>query len=306
MLKRFLTVFLVLAVALSFMACNGEPPNGEPPVEEAEGESSELPSAQEIADGAMAAQDNIETLQLDMDMTMDMSGEAEGESFESTIEMDFSGALDLENQEMAMDIAMNMTVPGEEEMEMQMAIYITGDTMYMMMEMPIMGMEEPMWMKSEVPEGTWAEMSGQMNQVQPVLEMLGTAQVEVTGSEMVGGIDCYVIELTPDMEQLWQLIMQQAESAGEGMLPPVAQEMLPEIIRTFSVKMWIAKDTYFLAKAEIAITMELTPEAMGSLEEEGQINMDIVMVLLADNYNQPVHIVLPPEAEEAEEIPLER
>ena len=53
------------------------------------------------------------------------------------------------------------------------------------------------------------------------------------------------------------------------------------------------------------MTVELTPEALGSPEEEGRITMDIVMILLTNDYNQPVSIVLPPEAEEAIEVPME-
>ena len=306
MLKRVLITILALT-ALFLSACNGESPV-EPieEVQETESDSEEVLTAQEIVDAANKAQSNIETLRFSMDMNMDMSGEVEGESFEAAIKMDSSGALDYINQQMAMDITMNMTIPDEDEMEMQMEMYLTGDMMYMMMEMPMMGMEEPMWMKSEAPEGTWTEFSGKMNQVQPVLDMLDTAQVEVTGSETIGGIDCYIVEVVPDTEQLWQLIMQQAESTGQGMLPPVAEELLPEIIRNFSVKQWIAKDTYFLVKAVINMTMELTPEAMSSLGEDGMLNMNIAMVLLADNYNQPVSIVLPPEAEEAEKMPMSR
>ncbi len=77
------------------------------------------------------------------------------------------------------------------------------------------------------------------------------------------------------------------------------------MFRSFSVKQWIAKDTYFLAKAEIDIAVELIPEALGFPEEEGGMIMDIPMNLLSHSYNQPVSIVLPPEAEEAIEMPTE-
>jgi hypothetical protein len=44
--------------------------------------------------------------------------------------------------------------------------------------------------------------------------------------------------------------------------------------------------------------------AMG-LQVEGSVPAGISMVLLFYNYNQPVSIVLPPEAEEAIEVPME-
>ena len=47
------------------------------------------------------------------------------------------------------------------------------------------------------------------------------------------------------------------------------------------------------------MAIETTPELMDYLGEEGEISMDITIIFLAYNYNQPVSIVLPPGAEEA-------
>ena len=273
MWTKILTVSLALVMVLSLAACAKEP------------------SAQEIVNGVIESLDDIRTYQFDMDMTLDIAGEAEGEVFEGTMVIDSSGASDFENRQMRMDVTINVAVPGEDEIEMAMAMYLIGDMMYTMMEIPEMG---PMWIKSEMPEGYWEEMS----QVEPQIELLEAAQVEVIGSERVGGIDCYVLQLTPDLEQLWQIVMQQAEVTG-GEMPDVTEELLEEVFRSFSVKQWVAKDTYFLTKAEINMAVELTPEAMGSPEEEGVVTMDMAVGLLAYNYNQPVSIELPPEAEEA-------
>jgi len=284
MWKKILTMSLTMVMVLSLAAC----------AEEA-GEEGGLPSAQEIVDGVMQSLDDIRTHQFDMDMTMDMAGEGEGETFEMTMVMDGSGALDFDNSEMRMDMTMSITMPDESEMDMGTAIYLIGGMVYMLMEIPEM---EPMWIKSEMPEGYWEEMS----QVQTQIELLEVAQVEVIGSERIGGIDCYVLQVTPDLEQLWQMVMQQAEMAGE--MPDVTGELLQEMFRSFSVEQWVAKDTYFLAKVEIDMAMELTPEAMGFPGEEGIMTMDIAMSILTYNYNQPVSIVLPPEAEEAIEMTM--
>ena len=42
---------------------------------------------------------------------------------------------------------------------------------------------------------------------------------------------------------------------------------------------------------------------MGVEDETGQVNMDMSMTLLAYNYNKPVTITLPPEAQNATEMP---
>jgi hypothetical protein len=274
--KRVLTLTLVLAMVLSFTAC------------------AEEISEQEVIDSVVAAWGGIQTLQFDMHMTMDMAGEAKDEEFETSMVTDSSGTLDVENKQMQMDMTMNMAVPGEDEIETGMAMYLIGDMMYMMMNIPGMG---PTWMKSETP-GAWEQMSLTRSQI----ELLKTAQVDVIGNEKVRGVDCYVLQLTPDMEQLWQLAMQQAQVPGESMMPDVSEELLKEMFRSFSVKQWVAKDTYFITKAEIDMAVELTPENMG-LPGEGVVNMDISIDLLSYNYNQPVSIILPLEAEGAIEMP---
>jgi len=276
--KRILTVFLSVVMILSLVACAKE--------------EEELTSAQEIFNRVIESLDGIRTYQFDMDMTMDMAGEAEGEAFEVTMVMDSSGAVDVENRQMSMDATQSMSMIGQPEMEMGMEMYIVGDMIYMLTWMT--GMEAT-WLKSEMPEVYWEKVS----QIESQLELLEAAQLEVIGSEMVGDIDCYVLQLTPDLEQLWQFYMQQAQVSGE-----VPEESLQEIFQTFSVKQWIAKDTYFLTKAEIDIVMELTPEVMGFPEEQGAMTMNITMIFLGYDYNQPVSIVLPPEAEEAIEMPM--
>jgi len=50
--------------------------------------------------------------------------------------------------------------------------------------------------------------------------------------------------------------------------------------------------------------MEMETEDFGMPEEEGKMTIDMFMTMLAYNYNQPVSIVLPPEAEDAEEFPM--
>jgi hypothetical protein len=289
MWNRIFTIPLVLIMVLSFTACA----NGTGEAEE----RAASPSAQEIVSYAVDSLDDIKTSQFEMNMTMAMAGEAEGETFEATMVMDFNGTLDLENGRMGMDITMNVATPGEDKIEMAVATYLLDDFVYMMMDLPEVG---PMWMKLEMPEVAWEEM----NQVESQIGLLEASQVKIIGSETIDGIDCYVLQLTPDMEQLWQVVMQQAEVAGEEIVD-IQGEFLEEIFRSSSVKQWIAKDTYFLTKAQIDMVAELTPEALGSPQEEGLVTMEIALDLLFYNYNQSVSIVLPPEAVEAIEVPIQ-
>jgi hypothetical protein len=294
MWRKIVAISLVLVMVLTFTACNG-----------GAGGVTGLPSVEEIINSVTGAQGDVRTFQLDMDMTVDMAGVVEGEAFTTTMVVSSAGATDIPKSQLMMDMDMNMemgemALPGEDTLEVSVVMYLIDNTMYMMTEIPEIG---PMWIKYgiEVPGEIW----GQIDQAQYQIELLeDAAQVEVVGSETVSGVDCYVLQLTPDMEQLWQLMTQQIEGAGGlgevalGIDPVLMQDMF----RSFSVKQWVAKDTYFLVRAVVNMTLELSAEAMGIPEEESAVTMDMSLDLLVYDYNQPVSIVLPPEAATAMDI----
>jgi len=286
MRKKILTMSLVVAIVLCFTACG----------EETE-EEVELPPAQEIVDGAVESFDNISTYQFEMDMTMYTTGEAVGEAIEHTVTMVNSGTLDLENQQMKTDLSMDA---GDEMMRVES--YIIDGMVYAKPEAPG---EEPGWIKSEAPEEYW-EMMTAVSGIKNYIELLKTAQVEVIGSEQVNGVDCYILQLTPEMAELYQTAMNPVGGVGQaGMLAPVPEELLEDMFRSFSVKEWVAKDTYLLMKAEIDMAIETTPEFKDYLGEEVDVSIDVTISFLAYNYNQPVTIVVPEEALEASEMPAE-
>jgi len=85
--------------------------------------------------------------------------------------------------------------------------------------------------------------------------------------------------------------------------------MMPDfedMIKNLSIKIWVAKDTFFPMKAETIMKMVITAEDMGEMagEEEGEMTMDMETTVTYRNYNQPVSIVLPGEAQDAIEMPF--
>jgi hypothetical protein len=91
--------------------------------------------------------------------------------------------------------------------------------------------------------------------------------------------------------------MQQTEVADMEM-PSVAEDILEEAFSDFSVKQWIAKDTYFMVKSEIVISMEVTPELADVMGDDSLASMDITVSFLSYDHNQPISIVLPQEAQD--------
>lgn len=281
-MRKILALSLVLVMALSFTACGGET----------------LPTAEEIVDGAVQALDDIQSYEFEMDMALDMAAEYEGENVEMIMEADYSGALDLDNQQMRMGMDLNVKMTGEDAIDAAMELYLIDGIGYTMMDVPG---EDPVWEKEdEISEADWEQVIEVLMLARPQIELLEASEVEVIGSESVKGVDCYVLKLTPDMEQLWETAGQQAALGftEEMGWPNLTGEVLDKASSSFSVKQWIAQDTYLLMKTTMDIDLELTAESMGMPEEEGTATIAVVMNVLAYNYNQPVSIELPPEAEE--------
>ncbi len=109
------------------------------------------------------------------------------------------------------------------------------------------------------------------------------------------------------MGKLWEILMQQSQLTGGGIMDMPTDEFdeimdsIEDIIKDVSAKYWIAKDTYYITKGDLTFKVEITPEAMGMPDEEGSVAMDVTMNMRMFNYNKPVSITLPQEAENAVE-----
>jgi hypothetical protein len=193
---------------------------------------------------------------------------------------------------------MTMNVPEEDQQQMGMEIYIVDEWVYVRMSIPEVGEE---WMKMELTPEMW----GLWEQVDQQVELLETAtEVKFVGSEVVNGIQCYVFDIMPDMEQLAEYLAQQQVMLGMGL---AEMENLEELLdkTSLSIEEWIAKDSSLLMKAQANMRVEVTPDDVGATPEDfDKMTMDLSMDMTVYDYNQPVSIELPPEALEAPAIPV--
>jgi hypothetical protein len=76
---------------------------------------------------------------------------------------------------------------------------------------------------------------------------------------------------------------------------------LESMVQKMTFKVWVAKDTYFLMKAIVGMTLAMDAETMGMAAGEGSANIELSLQLVAHDYNQPISVDLPAEALSAEE-----
>ena len=266
-------------------------------------------STAEIKEMVLATAESIDTYKFDMDITQKTLISNETGEMEMTTLSTGNGVVDNLNKKMKLGMTMTMEMPEEAEMpetmEMKMDVYFINNTMYTKMDMGIPEMPAQ-WTKMEMPEG-YEEFWESQNQVDQQMELLKVSEMELLEDEKVNDVDCYVLKLTPDIEKYWDIVMKQ-EGMSELMqnLQQNVSFDIGEMIKEMSLKYWIAKDTKFPMKTEMQIKMVMSSEDLNipETEEEFTMTMDQRTDMVFYDYNKPVTIELPKEAESAAGFPM--
>lgn len=279
-MKKILLMLILVLVLLPLTACEQEiPPEGE------------------VIDNVIDAMSEVETYQQDMDIALQLYFMAEDmpSFFPLDIDIDLNAvtAHDLVNQAMKTAIELVVTGADEDSIKVEMELYTLDGNIYVMMDYPILS---PMWNKSEIPE----MLTQQMDASRILTELLQRMDMEVTGTESREGVNCYVLEAAPDIGRIIESLAGLAGEYDPG-LSDSDREMIDRIFQDFTVKVWVARDTYRVIYADIHIKMEFSPEMMGAYDQEGLFSLDAAIGMYYHHYDRSVEIDLPPEAEEASE-----
>ena len=264
---------LVLVMLCTLVACNGGLASDE-----------ELPSAEEIIAGVIAAQANLTTGRQDFDMDMDMKVTSGGITGEVNMSMSGEVAADFVNRKMQMEMSASMRMSAEgqtQSQEMDMLMYLIDDMGYMKTDMPG---ESGEWEKYSLSELELEETWEAANYISAYADLLEQSDITILKEQKVNGVSCYVIEVEPSKASLANLIAQQqlATDADIGL-------DYSEMFKDFTVKYWVAKDSYDLIKATVEATLEL--------EEAGEkLEGSMTMTANGWDYGEPIDIELPAAA----------
>lgn len=283
MLKKLLLISLALVLSFSlvtFAGCKEKLPQEE---------------IDQIIAGALAA--SYDTVSFDMGVPMTVEAEGGDAPGTMTVDMSGTGFIDIINQAMRMTMEADMSIPGAGPQVINAEIYVLEGWMYTGMDIP--GLDEQ-WVKTALTEQMWQ----QQDQVEQYVELLATAvDIDYKGTETVNGVECYVFEIEPDMDNLTEVLSQETSTLG---LINLSGLDLAELYQELSVKEWLAKDSYLLQRAEVELVMEVRPGDVGATGDDFEkMTIDIGMTMRFYDYDQPFTVVLPPEALAAEEVPIQ-
>jgi hypothetical protein len=277
----YISVGLILSASLILTGCE-----------------SKEPTIQELLTNTITAMEKVNSYTVDYDMAMDMDITGGKDAMKMTMAADGMGAMDVSDKKMQMTMDMDVQIPGtgtsQMSMTMSVEMYMVEGWMYTKMNIPGAGEQ---WSKTKVQDEISQDQAAQL---MILLESSTTSTLQ--GTEKVNGTDCYILEVVPDMNTLWQWAMSQQGSNSAGELD-LSQFDLSKVIKDFGIKYWIAKNNSQIIKAEAEMTMDMDAETVGaSAEDFESMTMLMNIGMTFSDYNKTVNIELPEEALDAKEV----
>ena len=236
-------------------------------------------------DGALAEADNVDDVDellalteqggdaletYEAEMTIEQDIEMMGEEVTQTIIADQT--VDLADQKIAQSIEMEMPEGGGDVEQEQIDSYIVDDTMYM---------QDPMegWMTQDVDNELMGDGFWEEEELQEQYELIGEADIEVTGTEERNGVEVAVIEFEYTGE-LIEEVMDEMEDQ------PIADT---SAIEDGSVTQYVGTEDGYIHGVEQEMVMSVLGQ---EIEQE--------MEMTVTNHNEPVDIEVPEEALDAD------
>ncbi|HEY97222.1 MAG TPA: hypothetical protein G4O16_03475 [Dehalococcoidia bacterium] len=230
-----------------------------------------------------------------MNVEASMDAESEGEEATMEMKMTMDGAYDQKNMAMYMTMNTYMAMDFGYDMgteEQSAEIYLVDDYMYVY--------TDGEWLKMPADEEAFQTYDIYQFQEQiALLESLGDLNFDKY--ETFNGKECYVIEIIPDFDAMLDFLGE--EGIGGMDLSSEEMRVVRDMFDEISYFCWIEKDTGYLTKIKMQIEMKISGDDFKEMAGvSGKMKMDMSMTIEISDYNQPVNINLPSEAENAPEM----
>ena len=259
---------------------------------------------QSIVEKALDASQEVKTCTFNMTMKINTRIESADSSKVMRIKLD--GVFDVDNvaKKMKAVIYITMEELGVELKQAVMELYVLGDKQYTKSDEPG---APSYWQVEELSSGTWESMHYWEHHV----DLLQKSEIELLGTEKVNGIDCYAMQLSPDMAEFLKMMLAEQQLGQQFSEEEI--DILTTLLSSFfvafmdiSAKEWIDKDTYLPRKTEMIMDIHISPDEfmkLGLIILAGyEFTLGTNINLVVESYNEPLSIVLPPEAQEAKPV----
>jgi hypothetical protein len=127
------------------------------------------------------------------------------------------------------------------------------------------------------------------------------AKVEYLRTETVDGVDCYVLSVSPNPEQLVKWLNEQNVNSGSLDWQDLVSNT--DAFSNFSLLYYVAKDSNLIMRMVTDMTIELSAAEAGASDTDfDNIQMNVKMDMKLFDHNQAFSVTLPDEAASATEV----
>jgi hypothetical protein len=290
-LNLWLPITLVAVLFLILAGCAGNSPGAGPSPT-----PTPTPAVQDITSRAEAAMQKLNSYQYAINMTLKLTGTLKGQPQNANITASGDGTNDIADKKVQVNLNAAIQSAGQGNMTIPVSFYLVDGWQYIQVSLPLAGSQ---WYKSKI-DMTSLQSQDQAGQA---LQILKTAvKMTVTGTENIDGVRCYILQISPDLTVLSQWIKSFESTTGAAgqQLPNID---LSKLVKNLSITADIAQDSYLLKKVDIAGTVAATAADLGNAGQAGDnLSLDFSQSVKMTQFNQPVVILLPPEAQNAKDI----
>ena len=247
------------------------------------------------------ASQEVKTCTFDMSMKINTIIASADSSKVMRIKLD--GVFDIDNvaKKMKAIIDVVMEEVGVEVEQATLELYVLDNKRYTKLNQP--GIPSH-WQVEDLSAGTGESMHYWEHHV----DLLQKSEIELLDTEKVNNIDCYAVQLSPDMAEFLKMMLAE-QKLGQEFSEEELDILTTALSRFFvafmdiSAKEWIDKDTYLPRKTEMIMDIHISPDEfieLGLIVLAGyEFTLGTNINLVMESYNEPLSIVLPPEAQEA-------
>jgi hypothetical protein len=286
-----LPITLVAVVFLTLAGCAGNTGGATPSPT-----PTPTPAAQDVVSRSVSSMTNLSSYQYAINMTLKLTGTLKGQPQNINLTASGDGTNDIADKKIQENLSAAIQTSGQGNMTVPVVFYLVDGWQYVQISVPLAGTQ---WYKSKI---SMTSLEG-LDQAGQALQILKTAVKEtVTGTEEVDNVPCYILQISPDLTVLSQWIKSFESTVGAAgkQLPSID---LSQLVKNLSITADITQDSYLLKKVNIAGTAAATAADLGNSAQAGDnLSLDFSQSVKMTQFNQPVVILLPPEAQNAKDI----
>ena len=314
-IERLLALAVLMFFALASVLCIESVVPANSPASTTSLKSPSTPSspseeAQDMVAKSVSSLAHVNSYKLDTDVLNTYKVLDGPNQITTVFEWNGTKLIDVFRREMKMDMTIDVVNYYGSNDTHSIEMYFTGGYEYLKStSLHVYGGLENPWEKDRLTDEMWTVES----QVSYYIELLETgSHANMLGSEDLGGIECYVLTLTPSADAMVDWVISQGQPAGPSlgvMAGGAISVHRADAYQGGSVRVWVEKDNHLPLKAEVSAVFDgfvgggahpVSSEPY--IPTTGHVNSSFDAQVTFSGYNQPVSIQLPQEALDAQEV----